>query len=197
MTWVTPRVWVAGERVTATKMNEISTDFSTLYPYTTAGDLAIRSTSGDYLDRVAKPSVASGLLKVSSSGVAAYRDIKQAVQVQILDLDVDVDTTNGIAYFRVPASMDGMNLVRVTHFVETAGTTGATTLQVRNMTKYASNDALSTASSIASGATVATPGTVNTSYDDVSTDDKIKVYITGQSTTKPLGLWAVLEFQLP
>lgn len=194
--WVAPRVWVAGERLTATKMNELSTDFTALYPYTAAGDLAIRSGSGDYLERVAKPS-ASGVLKVNSSGVAAYRDVKVPVQIQVVGTSIDVDTTSGIGYFFIPSTLDGMNLVRATAFVGTAGTTGATTIQVRNLTKYASNDALSTAISIASAGTVATAGTVNTSYDDVSTNDKIKIYVTAQSTTKPLGLWAVLEFQLP
>lgn len=197
MTWVAPRVWVAGERVTATKMNEISSSLSAVYPYTTAGDLAIRSGSGDYLDRVAKPSSASGVLKVSTAGAATYRDIKVPVQVQVVGTSTDVDTTSGIGYFYIPSTLDGMNLVRATAFVATAGTTGATTVQVRNLTKYASNDALSTAISIASGGTTATAGTVNTSYDDVSTNDRIKVYVTANSTTKPLGLWAVLEFQLP
>lgn len=240
MTWVTPRVWVAGERVTATKMNEISTNFSALYPYTTAGDLAYRSAVGDYLDRVgigssyqqlvvvggvpawvegvpgifqaagdipygsaadtvarlAKPSSASGVLKETSSGVPSWRDIKLTVQLQIVADGLDVDTAS-LGYFFIPSTMDGMNLVRATAYVETAGTTNATTVQVRNMTKYSSNDALSTAISIASGGTSATAGTVNTSYDDVSTNDKIKVYVTGASTTKPKGLYVVLEYQLP
>ena len=50
-TWPTPRVWVAGERVGASKMNEISAGLGVLYPYTTAGDLARRSAAGNYLER--------------------------------------------------------------------------------------------------------------------------------------------------
>jgi len=109
----------------------------------------------------------------------------------------DVDTTSGIFYFWIPQALNGMNLLRATAMVDTAGTTNATTIQVRNLTKYGSNDALSSAISIASGGTIATAGTVNASYDDVATDDKIKIYVTAQSTTKPKGLTVVLEYQLP
>lgn len=119
----------------------------------------------------------------------------QAVQAQIVYEASQV--TTDIFYFYVPSSMDGMNLIRATAFVATAGTTGSTTVQVRNMTKYSGNDALSTAISIASGSVSGTPGTVNTSYDDVSTDEKIKIYVTGTSTIKPKGLWVVLEFEKP
>jgi hypothetical protein len=189
-------VWVALERVSATKMNEISTDLNVLYPYTTGGDLSYRSPSGDYLSRLAKPS-SSGLLLNSSSGTPSYRDVKTTVQLQVVATATEVDSTSGVGYFYVPTPLNGMNLVRATAFVDTAGTTNATTIQVRNLTKYASNDALSSAISIASGATSATAGSVNTSYDDVSTDDKIKIYVTGYSTTRAKGLWVVLEFQLP
>lgn len=121
----------------------------------------------------------------------------RAVQIQVVADATDVDTTSGIAYFKVPECMNGMNLVRAQGFVTTAGTTNATTIQIRNLTKYASNDALSTAISIASGGTTGTAGTVNTSYDDVSTDDNIKISVTAQSTTKPKGLYVVMEYRLP
>lgn len=65
-TWVTPRIWVTSERVGQSKMNEISNDLRVLYPYTTTGDLAIRSASGNYLER--KPvSQIAGLLHTSNS----------------------------------------------------------------------------------------------------------------------------------
>ena len=78
--------------------------------------------------------------------------------------------------------------------VITAGTTGATTIQIRNMTKHSGNDALSGAISIASGGTVGTVGTVDTSYDGVSTNDLIRINITGISTTAPKGLYVILEY---
>jgi len=163
--------------------------------FTAAGDI-VYGSAADTSAVLNKPS-ASGLLKETSAGVPSWKSIYQTTQIQIVPETGDLDTSTGIAYFRVPSTFNGMNLVRAIAFVGTAGTTNATTVQVRNMTKYASNDALSGAISIASGDTVATAGTVNTSYDDVATNDLIKVYVTGQSTTKPKGLWVVLEFQLP
>lgn len=52
--WVTPRVWLAGERVTATKMNEISTNLRALFPHTAGGDTSYRDPAGAYLSRLAK-----------------------------------------------------------------------------------------------------------------------------------------------
>mgnify|MGYP006935500189 CR=1 FL=1 len=60
MTWVTPRVWVAGERLTASKMNEISSSLSAVFPHTTAGDIAYRDASSAILTRLAK--VTGGIL---------------------------------------------------------------------------------------------------------------------------------------
>jgi len=123
---------------------------------------------------------------------------RKAIILQLVADATDVDTTSGVmANLPIPQVLNGYNLIRATAIVSTAGETGATTIQVRNLTKYPSNDALSSAISIASGDTVATAGTVNTSYDDVATDDKLKIYVTAQSTTKPKGLYVVLEFQKP
>jgi hypothetical protein len=110
---------------------------------------------------------------------------------------VQVDTVVGIKYIPVPAFADGMNLITATAFTIVAGVTGATTIQVRNITKYPANDALSTAMSIASGATVSTGGAIDAARDDVSTNDMLKAYVTAQSTTKPYGLVIVLQFQAP
>ena len=119
---------------------------------------------------------------------------KRVVELQVVGESIQVDTTSGVAYFFVPEAMDGKVLTRAIAMVHTSGTTNPTTVQVRNLTKYPSNDCLSTAISIASGATIGTAGTVNTTYDDVSTNDKIKVYVTGYSSTRPYGLWVVLEY---
>jgi hypothetical protein len=56
---------------------------------------------------------------------------------------------------------------------------------------------LSTAISIASGWTVGTVGTVDTNYDDVATNDVLRVDVTSVSTTAPKWLIVVLEFKLP
>jgi hypothetical protein len=55
---------------------------------------------------------------------------------------------------------------------------------------------LSTAISIASGDTVWTAGTVDASYDDIATNDILRIDVTTMSTTAPKGLMVVLEFRL-
>lgn len=123
-----------------------------------------------------------------------YPAIKnESFQIQLVADDTDV--ASQIAYVRIPSNYNGTTLQRAIADVTTAGDTNATTIQVRNMTKYSSNDALSSAISIASGDTLATAGTVDASYDDVATNDLIKIYVTGVSTTAPKGLRVVLEYR--
>ena len=105
-----------------------------------------------------------------------------------------VAAVDGIAYFSIPAILDGANLTRAQAIVLTAGTTGATTVDIYNKTD--SVDMLSTAISIASGATVGTPGTINTSNDDVATDDVIRIDVSSVSTTQPYGMIVCLEFKV-
>lgn len=106
----------------------------------------------------------------------------------------DVSATDGKAYIMIPPCMNGMNLVSANASVVTAGTTNATTIDIYNVTD--SHDMLSTAISIASAGTVGTAGTVNASYDDVATNDILRIDVTSASTTNAKGLQVILEFQL-
>ena len=175
----------AGTPINATNLNKLET----------AMESAVDTADAAAVDAAAAEVSAAAAVVDAAAAIAAVKT--QVVELQIVPTAIDVDGTSGIGYFFVPAAMNGMNLIRATAMVDTAGVTGATTVQVRNLTKYASNDSLSTAISIASAGTIATAGTVSTTYDDVSTNDKIKVYITAVSTTKPKGLWVVLEYRLP
>lgn len=134
---------------------------------------------------------------VSAAEAAEAGSGTRVIQIQVVSETIQVDTTSGVGYFFVPQAMDGMNLIRATAMVHTAGTTNPTTIQIRNLTKYPSNDALSSAISIASGGTIATEGVVNSSYDNVSTNDKIRITVQTYSVTRPYGLWVVLEYQQP
>lgn len=106
----------------------------------------------------------------------------------------DVTVGDGAAYITIPESCNGMDLIRATATVVTAGTTGASTMQIRNVTQAA--DMLSGVISIASGGTVATAGTIDTANDDVVTNDVIAVDVDSVSTTAPKGLIIILEFRL-
>ena len=164
----------------------------------------------DYIDQVSGSVVTSNLSiidtfagNISASLTAISASLTTAetrasnnhsAVIQIVGSTTDVDTISGIFYFRAPSEINGMVLKRAQAFVNTAGTTNPTTIQVRNMTQFPSNDALNLAISIASGDTAGTIGTVDTAYDAVATDDQIKIYVTGESTTKAQGLQVVLEW---
>lgn len=120
---------------------------------------------------------------------------RKSLSVYVVGATTDVSTGDGQYYFMIPQALNGMNLVRAIARVVTAGTTNATTIDIFNVTD--SVDMLSTAISIASGGTLATAGTVNTSTDDVATNDLIRIDVTSVSTTKPKGLIVEMEFQLP
>ncbi len=132
---------------------------------------------------------------VSPDGLAGSYAGTKTVSIQVTDGTTDVATGDGKAYLTIPEALNGMNLVRAQATVVTAGTTNATTVMIHNKTD--AQDMLSGAISIASGGTVATVGTVNTTYDDVATNDVIRIDVDSVSTTAPKGLICVLEFRLP
>jgi hypothetical protein len=139
----------------------------------------------------------ASLILISASMVNVLTKLAntKSAEIQIVAPETDVDTVSGIFYFRVPSEFDGLNLSRAQAFTNTAGS--PISVQVRNMTKYSGSDCLSDAIAIASGDVIGTPGTIDTDYDDVSTDDQIKIYVTADPETKPKGLLAVIEYVYP
>lgn len=123
-------------------------------------------------------------------------DVNKSAVVQITAPSVVVDATS-LFYLRAPSEINGLNLVRAQAFVNTASASGISasmTVQVRNMTKYSENDSLSTPIIILSGCEIGVPGIIDPLYDDISTDDKIKIYVGDVSSGSPKGLQAVLEY---
>jgi len=131
---------------------------------------------------------------VSPDSLAGSYAGTKSVSIQVYDGGTDVATGDGKAYLTIPEALNGMNLVRAQATVVTAGTTNATTVMIHNKTD--SQDMLSGAISIASAGTVGTVGTVNTSYDDVATNDVLRIDVDSVSTTAPKGLMVLLEFRL-
>jgi hypothetical protein len=95
--------------------------------------------------------------------------------------------------------MNGMNLVTVHAEVITAGTTNTTNIQIHNATD--GQDMLSTGLTIDStetgSDTAATPAVINASYDDVATNDVIRIDVDQVSSTAAKGLLVTMEFRLP
>lgn len=119
------------------------------------------------------------------------------VTIQIFDDSTDVSTGDGAGdtLWRVPSTLNGFDLVDAVAYVQTAGTTNATTVQVHNVTQTA--DMLSSALSIASAATESGAASIDADNDDVATGDKIRIDVDSVSTTAPKGLWVELQFRLP
>jgi hypothetical protein len=105
---------------------------------------------------------------------------------------------DGATYFRVPASLDGMNLVAVAAALTAASSSGTPTIQIANVTRGV--DMLSTKLTIDVGetdsSTAAVAAVIDTGHDDVSTADmlRIDIYVAG---TGAKGLIVNLTFQLP
>lgn len=124
---------------------------------------------------------------------------RKVVQIAVVEAATDCATGDGKAYFVVPESLNGMNLVRVHGRAITAGTTGTMDVQIRNVTD--SQDMLSTKltwdSTEAGTDTAATAAVINGSYDDVATNDLLAVDVDAVQTTKAKGMIITLEFALP
>lgn len=137
---------------------------------------------------------------VTPDGLAGSIFGTQVVQLLVFNDSQDVATGDGAGdlFFRVPSTMNGMNLVSVSASVQTAGTTGTTDIQVHNVTQAA--DMLSTVITIDSGETdsitAATAPVIDTANDDVATGDQIRVDVDAVSTTAPKGLLVELQFQV-
>lgn len=128
-----------------------------------------------------------------------WRTRYKTVIIQVFDGATDTATGDGKAYFTIPEELNGMNLVGVHARVVTAGTTGTTDIQIANVTD--SVDMLSTKLTIDStetgSDTAATAAVIDTTKDDVATNDLIRIDCDAVSTTKAKGLIVRLRFALP
>ena len=128
------------------------------------------------------------------------------VSIMVTDPGGDALTTgDSKAYFRVPSSMTGMDLVEVEACLSTVSSSGAVTVMVHrsrrsNATSRTLVDMLSTAITLDQSefdtVDAATPNVINTSNDDVVTGDQIHIDIDGAGTGAK-GLVVTLVFRLP
>jgi len=141
----------------------------------------------------------SDTLAITPDALAGSNFGKRVVEIVVFDYGTDVATGDGKAYFIVPDELNGMNLVRVASTVITAGTTNSTTVAIYSITDSA--EMLSTLMAIETGETStrtsATPGTIDTSHDDVVTGDVLRIDVDAVSSTAPKGLIVEMVFQLP
>lgn len=134
-------------------------------------------------------------LKIVGKGTGV---VKHQVSVVLIVVAPTTDTATGDGklYFVIPPEVNGMVLSAVFARVITAGTTNTTDIQLHNVTDAV--DILSTKMTIdsteTSTATAATPAVINTSNDDMATNDLIRVDVDAVSTTAAKGLILRLTF---
>jgi len=151
---------------------------------------AAEVTTGTDTGRVITPDALAG----SDYGI-------RIVEVLVEASDTDLATGDGLNgnFVRIPAELDGYNLVDVGALVATAGTTGTTDIQIHNVTD--SVDMLSTKLTIDSGekdsSTAATAAVIDGTNDDVATGDHLRIDVDAVSTTAPQGLVVTLTFKTP
>lgn len=143
---------------------------------------------------------------VSPDGLAGSNFGVTKVNILVSDPGGSAITTgNGKAYHRIPAELNGMNLVGVSASLSTVSSSGAVTVMVRRSRRSSATartdaDMLSTAITIDQSefdtVDAATAAVINTSNDDVATGDHIYIDIDGAGTGAK-GLLVELRYQLP
>jgi hypothetical protein len=166
-------------------------------PITSSGTIAVTKANQSANQVFAGPTSGGAAAPAFRALVAADMVYRNLVMEQIVfGFTTDVTTGDGAGYMVVPSPMNGLNLVRVHARVITAGTTGTTDIQIHNVTDAV--DMLSTKITIDSGETgsdtAATAAVINTSADDVATNDLLRIDIDATSTTKAKGCIITLEF---
>ena len=143
---------------------------------------------------------------VTPDGLSGSLFGQKAVSVQVVDGATAVATGDGKCYFRIPAALNGMNLISANAQVIVKSTSGTPTVQLArgrqaNATSdFTYTDMLSTRITIDENEydskDATTAAAIDTNNDDVATGDVIRIDVdTAGTGTK--GLNITLTFQLP
>jgi hypothetical protein len=151
----------------------------------TAGKMTFGGTDGDdIVDDAAGESVTvtkwTSRRALASAIASAVATTNEPVTILVSDPNGSAITTgDGKAYFRVPSTLNGRNLVAVAAALTTTSSSGVPTVQIANVTQGA--DMLSTKLTIDAGDTdssaAATPAVIDTGNDDVATGDMLRIDI--------------------
>ena len=114
-----------------------------------------------------------------------------------IDFTTSWTVTDGHGRFPIPPELNGMNLVDVRVYAVTAGTTGTGDVMVARDRATTIVNMLSTPVTLNSGARFASDGTIDTSNDDVNTDDVLRIDVDAIHTTPAKGLIVTLGFRIP
>ena len=136
---------------------------------------------------------------VTPDGLAGSDYGKRAVTLLVSDPNGSAITTgNGKSYWRVPAILNGYNLVAVGMALTTASSSGIPTVQIANVTQAVDmlTTSLTVDASETDSSTAAAAAVIDTANDDVATGDQLRIDIDVAGTGAK-GLIVDLTFQLP
>ena len=147
-------------------------------------------------------SSSSVVASIDSDGDAIFNSVDMERTVVILMIDNNTELVTGDDFgsftFSVPAVLNGYNLIDIEAYNETPSTSGIPTFQLHNVTD--TQDMLSTALTIDAteynSNTAATAVVINTSYDGVSTGDRLR-FDCDVAGTGAKGISFHLKFELP
>jgi hypothetical protein len=164
------------------------------------GDLLV-ATAADTIARLAVGATNGMVLEAQSGQSAGVQWVAptHVVSIQVTDPGGSALTTgDGKAYFRVPSTLNGCDIVAVAAHVTTVSSSGTPTVQIHNVTDTV--DVLSTAITIDANekdsSTAATPAVINGSNDSVATADELRIDVDVAGTGAK-GLIVELQFRLP
>ena len=164
-----------------------------------AGTLTLTATAGSFATTTEVNTGTEANKAVSPDALAGSNFGKAVVTILVTDPAGSAITTgDGKAYYRVPSTLNGMNLVSVAAALTTSSSSGIPTIQIANVTD--SVDMLSTKLTIdaseTDSSTAATAAVIDTTKDDVATGDMLRIDIDVAGTGAK-GLIVERQFQLP
>lgn len=128
--------------------------------------------------------------------ITGYLQKPSSICIQVFAGATDTSTGEGKAWFVIPPELAGMKISDVFATVITTGTTGLTTIAIRNASN--STEVLSTSMTIDSTenstATAATPAVINASNATVAANDLIAIDVDAVHTTPAKGLVVRITF---
>lgn len=203
-------MWRAG-----TPEGNLTANVGTLARDTTNGVLYVKATGTGNTGWLAVPAAAtisetntgtSTTKGVTPDGLAGSNFGIKEISIPVVAAGTALTTGDGKAYFRVPSSLNGMNLVNASAAVTTTSSSGTPTVQIARgrqasaTTAHAYVDMLSTLITIDAteydSKDATTAAVINASNDDVATGDLIRVDVD-VAGTGTAGLYVTLNFQLP
>lgn len=119
----------------------------------------------------------------------------RSVEIRVFAIDETVTTGDGRNSYFIPPVLNALNLVTAEAAVSTVSSSGAVTVQIRNVTQAV--DMLTTKITIDASEftsfTAAAPSVIDTGNDDVVEGDELAIDVDGAGTGAE-GLVVILEF---